>query len=115
LPAPLDRIPLLVRAGAILPLAEGAERVLSLWPGVEGESRGVLYEDDGETAEWQANHMRLDSWMIAGAERIDLHWRVLGGYRPDWRRLALRLPPGEHRPLYVNGQPSEGFVEIGPA
>jgi alpha-glucosidase len=115
MPAPLDRIPLLVRAGAILPLAEGTERVLSLWPGIEGESLGVLYEDDGETADWQANHLRLDSWMIAGPDRIDLHWRALGGYRPDWRRLSLRLPPGDCRPLHVNGRPSEGYIDIRPA
>lgn len=58
-PAPLERIPLLVRAGALIPMAgrdlettAGAlpwdPLTVAWWPG-EGEAQFTLYEDDGET------------------------------------------------------------------
>jgi alpha-glucosidase len=59
-PAPLDRMPLFARAGAILPLGLAPVRPdhrpapmldLTVYPG--GESRFTLYEDDGETQAWR--------------------------------------------------------------
>ncbi|MEM4871061.1 MAG: glycoside hydrolase family 31 protein [Thermofilaceae archaeon] len=59
-PSPLDRIPVFVRAGAILPLAppglqSSMERVdgleLRIYPGSDG--RFELYDDDGETYDYE--------------------------------------------------------------
>ena len=59
MPAPLGRIPLLVRAGAILPTQDVIDHVgapsngkkyLDVFPGIVGSSSPIdLYEDDGET------------------------------------------------------------------
>ena len=46
LEAPLERIPVLARAGAVLPLAEGDATGLHVWPAAEGG--GVLYRDAGD-------------------------------------------------------------------
>lgn len=59
-PAPLEAIPLYVRAGSILPLAEPTEStrdlrddqiLLQIFPGADGEF--LLYQDDGETLAWE--------------------------------------------------------------
>jgi alpha-glucosidase len=55
---PLDHIPVYIRANAVIPMGEPMEYVgekrdgaisWHLWPAVEGEGRGFLYEDDGLT------------------------------------------------------------------
>jgi len=65
-PAPLDRLPLLVRAGAIIPTtspaqhdAEGAWPELTVLIYPEGQSSFTLYEDDGETSAYQQGRYEL--------------------------------------------------------
>jgi len=48
LEAPLERIPILVRAGAVLPMAEGGETVLHVWPPAVGDGGGLRYHDAGD-------------------------------------------------------------------
>ena len=43
--APLERIPLLVRAGSILVMEEGKQLILHIYPPVEGSSEAILYSD----------------------------------------------------------------------
>jgi alpha-glucosidase len=59
-PAPLDRMPLFARAGAILPLGPAPVRpdhrpaqALDLMVYPDGDSRFTLYEDDGESEAWR--------------------------------------------------------------
>jgi alpha-glucosidase (family GH31 glycosyl hydrolase) len=68
IPAPLDRLPLFVRSGAILPLGpvaqhwDGrppAEMTILVYP--DGQSSFTLYEDDGET-----NSYRTDGFVLTG-------------------------------------------------
>jgi alpha-glucosidase len=116
--APFDVIPLFVRAGAILPLAEPQQFVgqkpmdtisLNLWPHGRGEL--AWYEDDGatqayETGAWSRRAIRsstkgrtlkLEFGAAAGefASRIE-NWRltVWGAKKPSR--------------LKVNGRPAEG-------
>ena len=60
MPAPLDRMPLFARAGAILPLGPAPVRPdhrpapmldLMIYPG--GDSRFTIYDDDGESEAWR--------------------------------------------------------------
>ena len=51
--APLGRLPLFARAGAVIPVADGSETTLIVF-GISGDTGfGTLYVDDGETAHWQ--------------------------------------------------------------
>lgn len=60
---PLDRIPLLVRAGTVLPLLEEGGLALHLYPGAEG-AEGRLYWDEGEGE----GPYRLDRFRLLPAE-----------------------------------------------
>jgi alpha-glucosidase len=114
LDAPLERLPLLVRAGSILPTwplmqHTGEQPVglltLHLYPGT-GES--LLYEDDGRTWEFQKGQYRLTRFQVEtqwAAESADpTHIRVAcaheGHFEPEYQRTRVVLhgllaPPQE--------------------
>ncbi|MBS7706597.1 glycoside hydrolase family 31 protein [Chelatococcus asaccharovorans] len=52
-PAPLGRLPLFARAGAIIPVAEGAETTAVIFGTSADTASGVIYADDGETVDWR--------------------------------------------------------------
>ena len=113
--APLEKLPLLVRAGAGLPLSErithvSAEkddtRELKLFPvsGV-GSTSGLLFEDDGESWGYQKGNALWVEWeMECNATTINLKVKSRGDYRPAWKALKVSLPAGEKRKLLVNGE-----------
>jgi len=87
LPAPLDRIPLLVRAGTVLPLLEEGGLALHLYPGAEG-AEGRLYWDEGEGE----GPYRLDRFRLLPAEGgFRLLWQGEGELPWPWVRVRLRL------------------------
>ncbi|MBV9980136.1 glycoside hydrolase family 31 protein [Bradyrhizobium sp.] len=51
--APLGRLPLFVRAGAIVPVEENEGLTAVVFTGGDGKAAGTLYLDDGETARWR--------------------------------------------------------------
>ncbi len=51
--APLGRLPLFVRAGAIVPIAEGSGTSVIVFGESQHAGSGLLYIDDGETADWR--------------------------------------------------------------
>ncbi|MGB8926464.1 MAG: TIM-barrel domain-containing protein, partial [Pantoea agglomerans] len=114
LDAPLDRLPLLVRAGAVIPLGEcesttdarrDTVRQWQLWPAPEGvQTQGEMFDDDGESHGWQQGNALWLRWTLcSSATRIDLTVEKRGDYQPAWREIALLLPAGESRELWVNG------------
>ena len=115
LAAPLETLPLLVRAGAGLPLsarlahtspAEDTTRELKLFPLKGAGTRcGLLFEDDGESWGYQeGNALWLEWEMACEAATIRLTISTRGDYRPAWRELTVTLPPDEHRQLLINGE-----------
>jgi len=113
LAAPLERLPLLVRAGAALPLAvRGDQRELLLFAARgTGLGSGVLFEDDGESHGWQQGQALWVEWTVRGDEqRIDLAISHRGDFRPAWQTLAVTLRPGETRALYINGQAGNTYT-----
>jgi alpha-glucosidase len=65
-PAPLDRLPLLARAGAIIPTTipaqhdrSGAWSELTVLIYPSGRSSFTLYEDDGATSDYRTGHYAL--------------------------------------------------------
>lgn len=114
LDAPLETLPLLVRAGAGLPLSERIRHVdaaadktreLKLFPlKGKGEQSGLLFEDDGESWGYkEGNALWLNWTMACHADVIHLTLEAKGDYRPAWRELAVTLPQGETRRLLING------------
>jgi len=120
LDAPLERLPLMVRAGAAIPLsdhyhcqdnAQDDRRRLALFPLLgTGSSTGMLYEDDGESFGWRDGHALWLRWeMHSGVDRIDLRFTPQGDYRPAWNELTFVLPADEERKLYIDGTPASTY------
>ncbi|MBD1872080.1 DUF4968 domain-containing protein [Nodosilinea sp. FACHB-131] len=106
LPAPLEQIPLLVRGGSILPLAEGEDLTLHLYPPAlgpdgEGESQGQLYSDAGEGY----GDSRLDQWHLSQREQtLTLTWRSQGDYEFPYEKVNLHLHGATLEQAWVDGQ-----------
>ena len=111
--APLERLPLFVRAGSLI--AEGAlmhadspdddtERTLRLYPdpGTSTNS-GIIYDDNGTAREGEP-YWRLD-WKLRGdAHNLYLRLNESGDYEPAYRdNIRVTLPPGEKRRLIISG------------
>jgi alpha-glucosidase len=94
--APLGRLPLFVRAGALLPVADldaaGEPRGRSLLVfGAPAEySTADLYEDDGDMAAWRTDGLSLSFHLRRSASGLELTGRAQGSFRPAFARLHVR-------------------------
>lgn len=115
LPAPLERLPLLAKAGSVLPLSSHVGstqliteevRELHIFPLQQaGSTSGEIFEDDGETFAYREGKALWLNWTLtSSAERLDLKIETKGSYVPTWKELSAVLPAGENRSLYINGQ-----------
>ena len=120
LPAPLARIPLLVRAGSVLPLEEKGRLVLHLYAPHEGQGGGLFYADAGDgDGPWRVDRFSLESH----TERLDLIWAEEGTYPFPQPTIEIQLHGLEAQQLKVKGRrrkPAQRFrikpparVEIG--
>jgi alpha-glucosidase len=95
--APLDRLPLFARAGALVPVAvlddagrpNPAELTLRVFPGI---GTGTLYDDDGESLAYRDGTFALRRYEVRGDGVVSLS-AVEGSHRPA-RRLAFTTPDG---------------------
>ncbi len=113
--APLERIPVFVRAGAVIPMGPDMDYVgqrpvdpltLHLYPPAEGqEVNSFLYEDDGETFAYREGVYLLHRFSLAGkAGGLELLWSVEGSFDPGPRQVEAILHRGEGRePVRVPG------------
>ncbi len=100
--APLERIPLFVRAGSVLPLAPAND--LHVYP---GHSVSWLYEDDGESTAYRQGEYRLTRWELSAGTASALRCHCEGNLEPlappvDVVIHGLAQPP---RAATVDGQP----------
>jgi alpha-glucosidase len=113
--APLERIPLFVPAGAILPATDTADmagkhaetsRALRVYPGRRpGESSFTLYEDDGATLRYRdGDYAELCCSLQWSSRTIRVHVRKQGNYELPYASLRVVLPPGDRRRLEVVGE-----------
>jgi alpha-glucosidase len=116
--APLERIPVFARAGAVVPtgppMAYVGERpvdplTLHVYPPAadHGEPQvSVLYEDDGETYAYREGDVRLTRFTLraegAPLTRLQLQREVEGRYRPDREALRVVVHGVERAPHAVN-------------
>lgn len=121
LDAPLEKLPLLVRAGGALTLSSRLrhvdasadnERELKFFPLIgTGVSRGMLFEDDGESWSYLQGHVLWLSWEArCSADQISMTFNQKGDYCPAWRELTVTLPNRENRRLFINGVETHIYV-----
>jgi alpha-glucosidase len=113
LDAPLDRLPILVRAGAGIPLggvpdqradAPDDQRRLLLFPPEPGErASGMFYDDDGKTnAYLDGDWLKVHWTQTASDDAVDLDIRCEGSFLPQWKQLQVSLPVGDRRELRIH-------------
>lgn len=106
--APLERMPLLVRAGGIIPMGKpmkyfGAEpddvRQAYVFPHpVQGRGTFTLYEDDGVSTGYQRGEVaKVELQATSGPESVSLNVQVSGNYRLPYRQIEFILPSTEQR------------------
>lgn len=103
--APLARLPVFVRAGAILPISGDKGRELLVFGDAEGNV-AELYEDDGETSGWREGEAMIVRFAV---EKGTLAISLTGDYRADFDSIEVRhigaagpLTMSEHAPLRLS-------------
>lgn len=113
-PAPLERIPLFVPAGAMIPTTDTSDmrrlhdepsRVLRLFPGRgRATTAFTLYEDDGHTHSYRdGGWAQIAFEMTTTATNIVLKARKSGNYRVPYESIGVLLPD-ERRPIRLDAQ-----------
>ena len=114
LDAPLDRLPLLVRANGMIPLGKpmkyvGAEpddlRQVYVFPRPTG-GRGefTLIEDDGATLNYQqGKYAKVQLQVESNPQSISLRAQVSGDYQLPYKNIEFILPSGETRRIDARG------------
>ncbi|MBZ0310712.1 MAG: glycoside hydrolase family 31 protein, partial [Anaerolineae bacterium] len=103
--APLERIPLFVPSGGLLPMGKVMRHVgeqpddyreVLLFPG-SGRGEFTLIEDDGLSVNspFTEVHMKI----FGGKQEITLEVQVSGNYALPYDQLVFILPPDERRPV----------------
>jgi alpha-glucosidase len=105
LAAPLEQMPLLVKAGSILPMVVNNCLVLHLYPPDQGDCEDCIYSDAGDGyGEWRLDHFRL----IRLAEGLELCWEQQGDfpclYPFAYHSIQLQVHGFQPRQLWVDGQ-----------
>jgi alpha-glucosidase len=114
-PAPLERIPLFVPAGAMIPTTDTADmrrlhdepsRALRIFPGTEsGSSAFTVHEDDGLSWRYRdGDYAELDCRLEWTARTVGLRVTKHGRYRLPYPSLRIVPPPGERRRLKLAGK-----------
>ena len=99
--APLEQMPLLVRAGTILPLEVGQKLILHLYPPVQGSSEGSLYSDAGDGyGEWRLDVFR----MVLDDNGLELTWEQQGDYAFPYERVQLHVHGFDLQQAWVDGK-----------
>ena len=99
---PLETMPLLVQAGAVLTLGEFGPSVeqrkekflrLNVYPlGEPGEATTQLYEDAGTGLAYQRGEQRVSHFILTQTDdALTITWNKTGRYTPPYEHIALTL------------------------
>ncbi|MBD0334060.1 MAG: alpha-glucosidase [Cyanobacteria bacterium Co-bin13] len=114
LEAPLERLPLLVKAGTVLPMAAAETLTLHLYPLPQGESQSQIYSDAGEGY----GPSRLDRFRLTRQDsQLTLAWETSGDYPFPYQQVTLQVHGLALQKAWVDGQEvalREGQVDCGP-
>ncbi|RUR75993.1 alpha-glucosidase [Chlorogloeopsis fritschii PCC 6912] len=88
LEAPLDCIPLLVKAGSILPMQDGEQLILHVYPPVSGNNEGCVYSDAGDGY----GKFRLDKFYLNRSETgLEITWEQQGEFEFPYSSIQLQV------------------------
>jgi alpha-glucosidase len=107
-PAPLERLPLFVRAGAVLPLWQEMnyvdEKPLAtlVYRAYPGDFETVQYEDKGEGLDYQKGDYRWIYITCAWDDnKLIINRRVAGRYEPLYKSLKLEVVGFDQEPTQI--------------
>ena len=119
--APLAQMPLYVRAGAVIPMAPVTQCItqqsqplrVKIWPGT-GE--WTLYEDDGESFEYQTGSFATTTYRVevAGAQAT-VQIRRTGAWIPQRRSVTVELVGWGEQQLEEDGETHELVFALCPS
>ena len=100
-PACLEKIPVLVRAGSLLPVEEKGALHLHFYPTEKGESQGLLYSDAGDGyGDW-----RLDDFNSKGIEDgLEITRREEGQFALPYTRVLVHVHGMQLSRAWVDGK-----------
>ncbi|MBH8556102.1 glycoside hydrolase family 31 protein [Nostocaceae cyanobacterium CENA357] len=99
LKAPLEQIPLLVKAGSILPMEEDNQLILHIYPSAFLTSEGQVYSDAGDGY----GKSRLDSFYLTqNQDCLELTWKQQGDYAFPYAGIKLHLHGFEPQQVWVD-------------
>jgi alpha-glucosidase len=111
-PAPLGRLPIFARAGALIPTCEDSKqresRVLLVFGSAPRPSSADLYEDDGELADWRSGGLHLGFTREPATGAASISMNESGSYRPPFRHIAVRTVGGAQ----VRLVPAAGSIQL---
>ncbi|EKX97460.1 hypothetical protein HMPREF9996_00890 [Aggregatibacter actinomycetemcomitans Y4] len=112
--APLEKIPLFLRAGSVIPMArKGHKNTLSddyrellIMPFInQGERNITVFDDDGESFDYlKGKYLELHIHLKCTSQTIELNLEKSGNYLPKYTEINFRLPENERRKLIINGK-----------
>ncbi|MGE5655604.1 MAG: TIM-barrel domain-containing protein [Actinomycetota bacterium] len=106
LEAALERIPVLVKAGSILPIEAEGQLILQVYAPVEGRSESCLYSDAGDGyGEWRVDRFRV----VRNQNELELSCESEGNFISQYGRVQVCLYGFEVEQAWVDG--SEVRVE----
>ncbi len=124
--APLETLPLLVRAGTVLPMGDIGPSVeqrpdkflrLAVYPlTAPGESVSWLYEDAGDGFGYQQGECRVNRFILKHTEtHLEIIWEKEGSYKPPYHHIELLLRGLGRVPSKILADGKEfGIAEIDP-
>ena len=117
--APLGRLPVFVRCGSMIPVSRQTDRIepradtrreLLVFGPPKTVSEAFLYEDDGDTVDWQGEgRLELRFQLRRNDEELVLTLDAGGSYRPAFGMISIR-PVAVERPIRIEAP--EGAVRI---
>ncbi|MDG2957100.1 glycoside hydrolase family 31 protein [Bisgaard Taxon 10/6] len=121
--APLERIPLFVKAGAVIPMSgrmaysnpqADTIRELAIYPLKQsGEIQTSIYDDDGLTYGYKnGEYLQLNITLRSTQEAVYLDIQKQGHWKPAYQVIKLTLPTNETRQLIVNGTEFKKGTEL---
>ena len=121
-PVTLATIPLFVREGAVIPMADDAPTRLGgshvkdlrllIAPGREARSY-ALYDDDGETMAYTRGVCRKTEITVSGTDTVTVAFRAEGDFPDTAERVTVELLCPERSPLSIalGGDPLPRFLD----
>lgn len=100
LKAPLEQIPLLVKAGSILPMEEDRQLILHIYPSADLSGEGQVYSDAGDGY----GESRCDRFYLNPHQNfLELTWKQQGDYAFPYTGVQLYLHGFEPQQVWVDG------------